>query len=429
MSENVLFQSTITYDKPTHLEFQRAVIKSAPSHLVLKIILSVLLFLMIIVRLFDGMNESGIMLSVYTLLIWVICFCNIRWGGNYKRLLSANMGQPQQFNYCFLQDSIEERNADGAVIAKFSYDQVRRVIESKNYYILMLKHRIGVLVRKDAMPKDIAERFLDFLGWHCPKWKATHPSRGNAGQIMDWVTGILTVATLILCLVKIPVIQLPDVQPSGSQQGSLTNDMTYREMAQKLQLVDIHISEQAIKELEEYDTEYAAEHGKDYYSGFFAGSKVYDLLYWEACGFYDENTWEWTPSQSGVYYFDTEVMNVDSIYTEFFTGLSNMNADLNFTNIREDYSGADLEAGTGTVAVSFDWKGRTYNLDAVYDYDWFDAEFLCEVGQIIAADSDSRDLYVYYDEVGCLLYYGTTEQVQLLEALTGLHFENTVLPL
>lgn len=429
MTENCLFQSHITYDKPTHLEFQRAVLKSSPSQLVLKSILSALLFLMIVIRLFTGMQEGGIALSLYALLVWAICLCNIRWGGNYKRLLSTNMGQPQQFVYCFLQDSIEERNADGAVIARFSYDKVRRVIESRNFYILMLKHRIGILVRKDAMQDGSAERFLDFLGWHCPKWNAAHPSRGNAGRIMDWVTGTLTVATLILCLVNIPTIQLPAGESSGSQQGTLTNDMTYREMAQQLQLVDIHISEQAIKELEEYDAEYAEEYGKDFYSGFFAGSKVYDLLYWEACGFYDEETWEWTPSQSGVYYFDTEVMNADSIYTEFFIGLYNMSEGLNFTNIREDYSAADLESGTGTVAVSFDWNGRTYNLTAEYFYDWFDTNFLCEVGKIIAADSDSKDLYVYFDEIGCLLYYGTAEQVQHLEQLTGLNFENAVLPL
>lgn len=429
MPENCLYQSHITYDKPTHLEFQRAVIKSSPSQLVLKIILSVLLFLMIIIRLFSGMAQSGIALALYTLLIWVICLCSIRWGGNYKRLLSANMGQPQQFSYCFLQDSIEERNPAGAVIAKFSYDQVRRVIESKHYYILMLKHRIGILVRKDAMPEGAAEQFLDFLGWHCPKWRSARPSRGGAGRIMDWVTGVMTVATLVLCLVNIPVIQLPDVQFPGSQQGTLTNEMTYQEMAQQLQAVDIHISEQAIKELEEFDAEYAAEYGEDFYSGFFAGSKIYDLLSWEACGFYDEQTWEWTPSQSGVFYFDTEVMNVDSMYTDFFTGLSNMNDDLDFSNIREDYSGTNLEAGTGTVAVSFDWKGRTYNLDAVYDYDWFDVEFLQEVGEIIAADGDSRDLYVYFDEVGCLLYYGTAEQVAQLEAFTGLSFENATSPL
>ena len=200
--------------------------------------------------------------------------------------------------------------------------------------------------------------------------------------------------------------------------------MNYQDMAAELAPLGITISQRSIDELEAYDADYAAEYGRDYYSHNPSASKVFDLLYWEGCGFYDEETWEWTPSTSGVFYFDTEAWSVDTMYTDFFTGLSSMNSELNFTNVQEDYSEADIENGIGTVEICFTWNGTEHEMTAQYDYDWFDTEILHEVGYIIASDSIENDLYVCHDGQCCMLFYGSVQQVHELESLTGLNFSS-----
>lgn len=65
-------------------------------------------------------------------------------------------------------------------------------------------------------------------------------------------------------------------------------------------------------------------------------------------GQYDSETMAWTASQNGVYSFDMEVSNTDSMYTDFLTGVSSLAPEeLAFTNIQEDTSQVDWEKGTG----------------------------------------------------------------------------------
>lgn len=420
MPENYRFKSEVTHDLPTFKEFDRSASAHMPVTIISKIVL-ILVFLFYLVQIGDPFYAGSALVCIAILvLIWLITFLKNRKGTiHYKRQLAANQGQPLHVEIYFCEDGIHAYQDGNQAAGSYNYDQIRNVVETPNLLILMMQYRIGIILRKDTLSGGTQDDFTAFLGWHCPNWKSGTIHKGIFSKVLDWIILAVLVLTLILGICNLPSIRLFD-----GPSGTLTNDMTYQQMAQELTAVGITISDQAIEELEEFDAQYIADYGEEYYEDNYSASKVFDLLYWEATGFYDEETWEWTPSQSGIYYFDTEAWNVDAIYTDFFTGLSCMHSELNFTDVREDYSSADLADGTGQITVEFTYGGEPYSLTAEYYYDWFDTAILSEVGSILAADSSENQLWVYYDGQCCLLYYGTESQTAQLEEMTGLDFES-----
>ena len=148
-----------------------------------------------------------------------------------------------------------------------------------------------------------------------------------------------------------------------------------------------------------------------------------DLLCYEGMGHYDDYTWEWTPSTSGVYWFDAELFYPDTMYTDFLTGVAAMHEDLDFENIREDYSDVDWYEGSGTVLISFDWNGQHYVMEAEYNGDWFNSDVLYELMEIVQSDGCDGELaYTHDGGQGFLLFYGERSVISKLAYKTGLNF-------
>lgn len=339
----------------------------------------------------------------------------------YKRMLLENDGQPQHMVIHLNSDGIECTDFRNGNRYNYSYTHVRSLIDSPNLLLLTMSHNTCLILEKRWLKNGTVQELTDFLFSKCNNIRRKKLRKPTLGKWLNRILTGLLIAGSLWALANLPQISLWD-----KLTGKLHNDMSYRQMAQQLLDVDITISEQTIKELEAYDAQHAAEYGEDYYTSNPYASKVSDLLYWEGSGVYDEETWEWTPSTSGVFWFDTEVWNVDSIYTDFFSGLSAMNPELRFTDVHEDYSYADIEAGTGNVTVSFCYESVPYTLEADYLFDWFDSDILYEVGRILAADNKEKDLYISYNGQAIVLYYGTAAQIRKLERLTGSEIYDSV---
>ena len=162
-------------------------------------------------------------------------------------------------------------------------------------------------------------------------------------------------------------------------------------------------------------------YGKEFYRDNPGASKVQDLLYWEGSGVTDPDTMAWTPSESGIYWIDLEVWNVDSMYTDFLTGLDAMSAGISIDNIREVHR--TVEADNGTVELSFELNGNGYALDPWTNLDWMDTEIVVQLGQILEDDQDPMDLYVAEDGgQGLYFFYGDEDIIRELSGLTGLKF-------
>lgn len=415
------FKVETIHDLGFHREFTRSYIRASLLRSVFNLAYTLLLFWFISMFSLPAAVYSYLGIAAVFLAAYLIS--HPRKGDiQYKRILQNNNDEPPHLVYTFHEDHIHCLQPKNGNKQDFSYDLFRRMIESENLLILVMKHRSCLILDKRWVHGGQPEELIAFLAAHCPNMRRKKPTGTSFGK---WTQRLLA-ATLILGSL-FGLLNLPAFPIWSRLNGRLDNSMSYQKMADALAEVEIVISQQAIDEMEAMDAEYFKENGEDFYSTSLRGTKISDLLYWEGCGFYDEITWKWTPSTSGIYWAELEVMDASSIYTDFLTGLSSMDPELSFSNIQEDYSQADLESGTGSVHVSFDWNGAHYELDAQLSYDWLDADIIFKVGRIIAGNNSENTLYCAYEDAGFLFYYGTPAQMRKLERMTGLQFHDTVI--
>ena len=414
-----IFVTETIHDLSVHTEFRQGYQFSSVGRGIINI------FICSLVISFMFLFDSPRM--VYTYLLWAAIMLLTSYLSlwqkrdiHYKRMLQANQGQPQHMLIEIYPTHIHCTDRRSGNTFDYPLNLFTRIIDTPHLLILGMQYRSCLILEKRWLRGGTIHDLTAFLLLNCPALKSKKAKRTGFGKWTHRIATVFLAVGLVIALCNLPGISL-----FSKLSGRLTNDMSYREMADALAPLGITISERTIRELEEYDAEYAAEYGEDFYADGY-GSKISDLLYWEGSGIYDEETWEWTPSTSGIYWFDSEVMNVDSIYTDFLTGVSAMNPDLSFSSIREDYSKVDLEAGTGTVIFSFDWQGRTYRMEAAYNYDWFDTAVLDEMCSIIESDGTEKRLYYAFDGgQGFFLYYGTPDCADTFEQITDIYFTDS----
>ena len=414
------YKGEYIHDLACHKEFTRSYIDASPFHCILRIFSC--FALLVLISLFD--NSS----AIQYFLTFVIVFAVIRLITNpkkgdiqYKRMLQANNGSPSHQQQFFTEAGVHCINVRNGNHADFAYDQFRYTIESKNLLILVMQHRTCLMINKASLEGGSVSDLFAFLKVHCPKLKGKKPRRTIGGKIARF----LIAATIILGTIW-SLLNLPGYSVMDKLTGRLDNSMTYAQMADALSELDIHISEQVIQEMEEYDHEYLTTYSEDYYANAPRSQKIEDLLYCEGIGSFDKETGQWTPSESGIFCQEMEVWNANCIYTDFLTGVSHMDDDLVFKNIREDMREVDIDAGHGTVAVTFTFQNEAHTIKADYFYDWFDTYAIAQLGKIIK--SDDHQLYVCnLDDYAAVLYYGTYRQIRELERLTGMNFKKAAL--
>ena len=122
---------------------------------------------------------------------------------------------------------------------------------------------------------------------------------------------------------------------------------------------------------------------------------------------------------SKIYAFDVEMDEIEQMYTVFFDELSRItDGELEITNVDEEISQEMLEAGTGTRMVRFMCNGKTYQYEAEFQYDWFDAGILIFLNQVIGQQDTDRRLYVTTDGYQCcILFYQNEEWAQRFREL------------
>ena len=415
MEENIKFRSDFYYDLAAHKEYNKLLRNSMTFNTLMSgITFACMLFLLTLLD-----NTRTLVMTLIINGFWIVYRLVLHLRGKdggivYKQILHSNEDNIPHQIITLTETGIRSRNPRLEKEVHDPYENLRYMMESKNLLVIVTNLKMCYILDKRYITGGTREEMIAYLHSQCPKLKKRIKT-GRAGSIISNLLLVVAVIGLILGGCKL-------LQVQERITGRLTNRMSYEEMAQELEELGITISRQTIDEIEVFDAEYAAEYG-DYYADYPDDSKVYDLLYWEGCGIYDENTWDWTPSESGVYWFDMEVYNLASIYTDFLRGVSAMDPELIFTNVSEDYTGVDIEGGTGEILVSFDYQGERYDLTAVYDYDWFDLDMIGEIGAILASDPFESRLWFHYDNSqALLLYYGTDEQAQALEKKTGLEF-------
>lgn len=404
MEEKDLFKTETIYDEMIHRECVLCFPHINRVRIWIAIVLEAVL-LGTLLQFHDPAAIQGFLLWSIPFLLCDFLMTRKRLNSDYRKFLRNNGGAPWHIIAHIREDGILLADRKTKNEIDVPYDHIRSVIDTPKLLILGTADKKNILMQKCWLMGGTAEALSAFLVEKCARVRKVRGVR--FGQ---WVRRILTGTMIAGSLLGLVLLNWNNA-PTGK---------SYDRIAEDLAPLGITIRPETIAELEAYQAEYA-----DLYAGvsLSAAEQTAELLYMEGMGTFDPETFAWTPSDSGVYWFDMEVLFVDSIYTDFFAGLAAMDADLNFTNVTEDYSAVDLEAGTGTLPVSFDWNGQHHTLEAAYYYDWFDMDILAEVLRIVNAGSGRESLYYAYDGgQGILLYYGTASDVRVLGRMTGLSF-------
>ena len=415
---NCKFQAQITYDLPSYKEIRNLLIRRSARNTISWIIAmaAVLLYAYLIgIRMQNTSLASTCVLLMFAIIWGMHLFraCRDRNGGlDYKRMVSSNNGLLPRHVISFGDEAICFYNPDTDNRATVSYNQLRSICETKHFLILFQEYNMYTAFRKDSITGGTKEELLNFLFEKGTGIKKKKVGSALPGKIV-WVSFIVfsVLGALFALWLSSPV------QSFLHRQQPINNYMSYEDIAAELEELGITgIDDALIAELEAYDQEYNYVYSYDF------GNKALDMLSWAGMGEYDPNTWVWTPSNAGVYWFDMEVMNLNAMYTDFLTGVRALNPqELNFSNMKEDLSWVDVEAGTGTQKVSFAWNGANYTLEATVMYDWFDMNVAADLAELVKEQNTGRYLYFAYDGgQGILVFYGTPQWCNDFERVTGI---------
>lgn len=416
MEEKRTFQSELTYDLPKYREFTELNTHASIRTTFFSCLVIVCMFYLILGL--DNLFTARLVLGLsifYGVMALVRRFRDRKGGTAYKRLLKGNNGQVPQHCVSVDEGGIHILDRDSGKTISSSFRDARYLMESRNLLVIVDEVKLAHILDKSTLTGGTRDQLVAFLQKNCPKLKKQIRT-GKAGLIAKKVLTAVIIAAALVSLAV--VLKIP-----ARLSGQFTNDMSYQQMAEELSELGIQISPDTIRDLMSYETD-TPDPFDFLYDDY---PKVMNLLSWEGMGIYDTETMNWTPSQSGVYWFDLEVMDASAIYTGFLTGIDAMDPALSFSQVTEDYSLADPESGTGKVLLSFAYLGKTHELSAQYNFDWFDTDMLYAVGRILAADDHPEDLWMSHDGgQGILLYYGTQEEMSALAKKTGLIFFDCV---
>lgn len=405
MEENRSFTVETLLDPPLWREYTVGYRNASISCTVCGIMAIALAAAMILYLLTEQLFAYAFLIAAVPILIHrlILVLSAAKGDPGYRRLVRENGGEIPHRSAILGPEEILSRNLLSGRETEFSYESVQKIVETKQLLILVLKPKAALLLEKRWIRGGSEEELKAFLLEKCPNAR-NRIRRGRAGNVINLV--------LIAVLLLGSVLAVHKIHPLVMPLGELDADMSCAEILSQLEPLGITCEDESI--LEELDA-YAYGSGSD---------KALDLLCWLGFGEYDFETWEWTPSRNGVYWFDAEFITVNCMYTDFLRGVSALDGDsLVFTDVREDHSDVDWDHGTGTVRISFTWEGKSYEINAEVMDDWFDESVLHALCRIVKENGEKQLYYAFDGGQGYLVFYGDAQWAAEFSALTGILLE------
>lgn len=207
----------------------------------------------------------------------------------------------------------------------------------------------------------------------------------------------------------------------------------HEETVTALRELGIEIPDAVVTEIEDwmdYEKQFVAEYGHSYTETEY--EFPLQLLYTVGVGEYDYDTWTWTPSSSDIFAFDTEIFDISRMYTNFLAGISAIVPGFEPVEIVEEIHEDDRErdwtdlfdASEGTTTVSFTLNGKRYERELDYYGDWFNAEAIDWVNEILEQQGFENRIYCLFDGYqGLILYYGDDLMDEQIRSITHTPFK------
>lgn len=413
MEENILFKSYVVHDLPVNREFNTGYSQSVPAYTFGRIILILCtVYFCFLMDHLAAVYNYLLLLALWSIVLLVKWLATRNGSIHYKRSLNSNFGKPTRQDFHFTDTAILPVNEAQTLPGGILYNQVMRVIETKNLLLLILPYRQAIIVSKTNLEGGTREEFLNFLRSKCIRWKRGKVSTGRLSRVLNWIWGITIVITAIAA-----ICNLPGIEVSKRLDGTVLNTMGYDEIAEKLEPLGITGSDEMMYEdLEYYYAEYYT--GLDY--SYF--HKSADLLAWVGMGDYDEDSGIWTPSSNGVFSPDYEPWTQETMYTDFLRGIDAMDPDtLEITDITEDTSGLDVNDWRGVITLSFTLEGQPQQLRLNSPGPWLDETAMMQIADVINALDEDMQLYFADDEgSGLLIFYRDAAWAEEFTRITGM---------
>ena len=295
--------------------------------------------------------------------IGIVMFWRKDGGKAYRDLLEQNGGVPRR-NLCYIrEEGLRYRNPETEHTAEISWQDIVGIARTRSFFQLTISDGRRLLVSHASLAGGTADELEQ---WLREKSGVTKVARPLDARIFRKAGAAVLALGFALSLVL-------TMEPSPKT-------MTASQAADVLTELGIRVPQMEIED--DFSSEYMVE----------------ELLYWAGMGAYDDDTFAWTPADSGVYAFDLEVFDVGNMYRDFLRGVEAMSGgELVFTEIVEDDSLVDLESGGGWKEVTFTVNGGTHTLRAQMMYDWFDPSFANAVAEMTEDHQTGKRLRFYFD--------------------------------
>ena len=290
------------------------------------------------------------------------------------------------------------------------YSSVRKITETEHTLVLLANRKHFHPVRKYSIRGGTPQELCAYIAGRAGLRKST-PSRGNGGAIIGIAYALVIAVGLGFAMAKEYAEPVLNVEPASD----------LRNAAQELESLGITgITPELMNKIEEMYGEISG-------YGYTPDYRL-DLLCYLGMGEYDENTWEWTPSNSGVFWFDCESFNLEFMYTDLLRGIRSLDPQvLNFSEIEEDLSQVNLEEGRGHRKISFLWEGARHTFTAQENYDWVDTDVLDDIAKLIAKSGKDKRLYFAWDGgQGFLVFYGDQAWANEFTKATGIVLKESI---
>ena len=166
---NILFENQYARTKDFHREIFLYSFFKRPSRVVLHVLLASIFILSILSLLFPGVFPFGNTAVIY-LPFWVVVVAVmmiVRYVKTVeisrKRDLEINNGEPVEIKMILTDDGIESFRADSESKIHISYQNIKKIITIRNYYILLTEAKYYIAFKKDGFVTGTPDEFVSFI--------------------------------------------------------------------------------------------------------------------------------------------------------------------------------------------------------------------------------------------------------------------------
>lgn len=335
----------------------------------------------------------------------------------------------------FSDTGVMEKGA-GSIKNVIPWSEMKWLIETEhNFYLFHKLKRNFVTIPKECLETEAeTEAFLAL----CREKEVTVLKGKRMKYLPGWAFVMMYIGVIIIYMAVIVCISFRQAQREAqermlqqAQESSWQEEfdpadypdyVPLSKQVEVLRTLGFTVPDETVREVEESLDEYGM---RVYVEGYPYAWLLSEL----GMPSYDEN-WEISGYPREVFWFDFEGWNIETDYIEILTGMQVLAQGSvldSVTQIGEDTEKVDWENGSGTLELSFQWKGIPYSWTFKVENDWIDPDVLGIFNKLLETEQVAERFYVTGDYgQGALVFYRTPEWAEQFEKATGLVLEAPV---